>query len=307
MDKKSYTGAIIGIGGLGCPALLSLLEAWPTNLDLSLKLFDGDNVALSNLNRQIIFTTKDIGKNKAAVAKDYINNSQTLNPRISPIEVVAQTLAVSDIKDSLSNCDFILDCTDDVNFKLALNNYSKAENKLLIYAGAQGFHGVVLGIRECGPCLKCAFGDFSFIDACELGESCQTGGILGPIAGITALTQVEELFKNLFEIDHKNELILISKIGSLRRVAISKDPNCPNACTYYPRKVIDLRSFNCPETFLYAKLGLEKLGLEQSVEILLKNNEDMNNVLKSLKEEGYQNSRSLACPDLGISKIVVPI
>jgi molybdopterin/thiamine biosynthesis adenylyltransferase len=219
-------GAILGIGGLGCPALLSLLKSWPKDIQLELKIVDYDVVSSSNLNRQILFTEIDIGKSKVQVAKEFISKNLTSTSFLK-LETQTDKILLNNIDKLLGDCEFIIDCTDDVELKLMLNSFCLGKNKILIYGGAQGYEGITFLVSNFGICIKCVFGEFSPEESCELGGACQIGGILGPTAGLTALTQIEILLKNLFKLDKPDNLIyFITKSGDIRTIQGRRNPDC---------------------------------------------------------------------------------
>jgi len=308
--KNNKTGAIIGLGGLGCPALLSLIECWPIDLKLTLKLIDNDIVSSSNLNRQILFSSDTIGQRKIDAAQEGLKKYFGELPSFVSLDTYFEKISLDNIDSLLAECDFILDCTDDVEFKMLINHYALFNKKILIYAGVQGFNGIVLPIIPNGPCLNCVFGDFTKEEACELGGSCRAGGVIGSIAGLTALTQVNELMSCLNDKTKNTEINLhaINSSGVIRKISTKINPNCANGCTPNPVKTVDLRAFKCPDTFLYAKLALEKLRseLKNSLEVEFRfgSYQDLENVAQSLEQEGFKRNKKIICKELSEYKLL---
>jgi molybdopterin/thiamine biosynthesis adenylyltransferase len=196
VKKKSYKGAIIGLGGLGCPALICLVQSWKDHIPLNLDVYDGDEVELSNLNRQILFTENDTGTNKAEAGCNNISNfsSSTENIRIFPHSCYVTDKIISD---NFTQYDFIMDCTDSVPVKISLNSHIMRKGGLLLYAGVEGYNGTTIVIHPGGPCLECIFGEFSSEEITTLGGTCQEAGIIGAAAGLLATLQTELLLSAL--------------------------------------------------------------------------------------------------------------
>lgn len=188
--------AIIGMGGLGCPALLALFDVWPDTCKLELDIYDGDEIELSNLNRQILFSPLDIDKNKAEVAVETI---RTLYPEKQQIQLQAipKHATIAEIESTFSKYHFVLDCTDSISIKLALSKAAITHGYTLIYAGIEAYSGTCITINSRGPCLSCIFGEFSAEDISSLGGSCQEAGIIGPTAILAGALQVDLLLSDL--------------------------------------------------------------------------------------------------------------
>lgn len=303
MQKVTH-GSIIGIGGLGCPALVQLIENWFPNKPLHLQLIDPDVVELSNLNRQILFSRDDLQKSKSECAHEKIK--KIVSPWRDDIHITHHKthITTENIHRVLSSSNFILDCTDDIPCKLLLNSYARIKNKILVYAGVQGTQGVVQRISGSLPCLHCSFGEFTEIDACELGGACRSGGVIGTIAGITAMHQVDELLKALEEAtttEKKGTIITINDIDPPRILEIDIDPLCPNLCGCNPRKKINLSHLTCPKTFLFAKLALEQCKKANYAppfaEIIFSSEDDLKNVSHSLEQEGNKILHTIVKPE----------
>ena len=293
MNQNSiHTVSIIGLGGLGCPALLALISNWNLDQKLNLNLIDDDCISLSNLNRQVLYSSKDVGNKKIDVA---LENIKKLHPEVLDqinFNKIYSRINSENIHGLLNNSQFILDCTDDVETKILLNSYALKKNKILVYAGVQSYSGIILLIKKGSPCLNCVFGSFNSEEACELGGSCRSGGVLGSIAGLCGYLQALEVINYINSPkEFIPQIISINKNADIRKINPSFDASCPNKCSK-DQKTLDLTSFKCPETFLYAKLGLEKIKKDINIKfcnIIFRNEEDLHNVESSLKIEGYQN------------------
>jgi len=181
---------ITGMGGLGCPVSVYLASAGVGHLILC----DGDSIESSNLQRQILFTPKDIGKNKAEVAADKLS---TQNPLIE-IEVLDEMFDKELASSYLPEVDLIIDCTDSLKARYLLNRCSIEYQVPLIIGAATGFDGQTMLLQPSAltPCYHCLFPDTGNATV----ENCQTIGILGPVlaivAGMQALTAIKFLTGN---------------------------------------------------------------------------------------------------------------
>jgi molybdopterin/thiamine biosynthesis adenylyltransferase len=239
-QRNMFSGAIIGMGGLGCPALVTLLKSWPIDSELKLTIYDGDNVEISNLNRQILFTPSDIGKNKSMTAiKNLPLVLSAKIPTTINLSHVPSYVSRETIKHELKDADFIIDCTDSVSIKLVLNEYCVTHKKLLSYAGVLGKDGICFCIHPGGPCLSCLFGDFSTEDIVRIGGTCQEGGIIGASAALTAALQIENLFLRLF--NSRSDPLLSGtylytiQSTSIKKTLIKADQHCSLKCTEHVR------------------------------------------------------------------------
>jgi molybdopterin/thiamine biosynthesis adenylyltransferase len=230
------SGAIIGMGGLGCPALLTLVKSWPIDTKLELSIYDGDIVEISNLNRQILFTPADLGKNKSITAiKNIPLILSDLVPSYINLTHVSHHIRKESIEHELKDTDFIIDCTDSVSIKLALNEYCVTHKKLLSYAGVLGKDGICFCIHPGGPCLSCLFGDFTSEDIVKIGGTCEEGGIIGASAGLTAALQIENLFLRLFgaqdeSLNSGTNLYTIQS-STIKKSIIKADQHCSLQCS----------------------------------------------------------------------------
>ena len=162
---------IIGLGGLGCPAATYLAGAgvgW-------LLLADGDKVDLSNLPRQTLFRTSDIGLNKAEAAAATL---QQLNPFIR-IDALPQMLDEAELARRIAWADLVLDCSDNLATKLAMNKICQQQQRPWIGASASGYQGYSWLINPgSGGCLSC-LGHQSPL----LPGGCLHQGIYAPLVG----------------------------------------------------------------------------------------------------------------------------
>ncbi|EBX9480185.1 HesA/MoeB/ThiF family protein [Salmonella enterica subsp. enterica serovar Abony] len=209
---------IVGLGGLGSPAALYLAGAGIGTLTLA----DDDDVHLSNLQRQILFTTDNIAHPKAQAAK--LRLAQ-LNPG-SELIVLQQRLTGDVLKNAVARTDVVLDCTDNMATRQEINAACVALNTPLITASAVGFGGQVMVLTppwEQG-CYRCLWPD-----DVEPERNCRTAGVLGPVVGVMGTLQALEAIKLLSGIETPSgELHLFDgKTSQWRSLALRRASGCP--------------------------------------------------------------------------------
>lgn len=181
---------IIGLGGLGTPAALYLAGAGVGTLVLA----DDDDVHLSNLQRQILFTTEDIDRPKSQVSQQRLTQ---LNPDIQ-LMALQQRLTGETLKDAVAQADVVLDCTDNMATRQEINATCVALNTPLITASAVGFGGQLMVLTppwEQG-CYRCLWPDNQ-----EPERNCRTAGVVGPVVGVMGTLQALEAIKLLSGIE----------------------------------------------------------------------------------------------------------
>ncbi|EBX6018462.1 HesA/MoeB/ThiF family protein [Salmonella enterica subsp. enterica serovar Dortmund] len=209
---------IVGLGGLGSPAALYLAGAGIGKLTLA----DDDDVHLSNLQRQILFTTDDIAHPKAQAAK--LRLAQ-LNPG-SELIVLQQRLTGDVLKNAVARADVVLDCTDNMATRQEINAACVALNTPLISASAVGLGGQLMVLTppwEQG-CYRCLWPD-----DVEPERNCRTAGIVGPVVGVMGTLQALEAIKLLSGIETPSgELRLFDgKTSQWRSLALRRASGCP--------------------------------------------------------------------------------
>ncbi|WP_034948878.1 HesA/MoeB/ThiF family protein [Erwinia oleae] len=177
---------LVGLGGLGSPAALYLAAAGVGTLLLA----DDDRVHISNLQRQILFRTADSGTSKAALAKKQLS---ALNPHIACV-ALAQRMEAASLAEVVRTVDLVLDCSDNMPTRHAINAACVRSGTPLVSASAVGFGGQLLVL--CPPfshgCYRCLWPD----DA-EPQRNCRTAGVLGPVVGVMGTLQALEALKML--------------------------------------------------------------------------------------------------------------
>jgi len=233
---------IIGAGGLGSPAALYLAAAGVGTIGIA----DGDHVDLSNLQRQVIHTTHDIGVLKAESAQEKINR---LNPDII-VNLHKEMVKSSNIQEIIAGYDFIIDGTDNFAAKFLINDACVLSGKAFSHAGILQFNGQMTTVKPgISACYRCIF-----IAPPPAGAvpSCSEAGVLGGMAGVMGTLQATEALKYLLGIGDllTNRLLIFDALPmSFREVQIRKNPACPicgdhpviHALTDYKQPVCEVR------------------------------------------------------------------
>jgi len=176
---------IIGAGGLGAPAAMYLAAAGAGTIGIA----DSDSVDLSNLQRQVIHTTNDIGKPKAESAAETI---KALNPDVNVI-TYNEFVNSKNIASIISGYDFIIDGTDNFPAKFLINDACVLGRKPFCHAGILRFEGQLMTyVPGQGPCYRCIFEAPPPKDAVP---SCREAGVIGAMAGIIGSMQALEAVK----------------------------------------------------------------------------------------------------------------
>ena len=178
---------IIGAGGLGAPAALYLAAAGVGTIGI----VDADVVDLSNLQRQVIHTTNDIGKKKAESAAETM---RAINPDIT-VKTYYKFVNSENISELIKDYDFIIDGTDNFPAKFLINDACVMAKKPFSHAGIIRFKGqlttVIPGER---PCYRCIFKDPPPKDAVP---TCKQAGVIGAMGGVIGSLQAMEAIKYL--------------------------------------------------------------------------------------------------------------
>lgn len=209
--------AVVGVGGLGCPAAVGLAEA-----GVDLILIDDDRVELSNLQRQTLFATTDVGRDKGEAARD------ELLRRFPGVGVEVRRGRVSwDSADRLlMGADLVLDGTDDPNCRFIVNGWTLNRGLPAVLGGVHRFRGLVLGHAGVGPCFRCLFEE----DGPET-ETCEAAGVIGALAGLVGHLMAERALRLLAGDGTATGFLttLDALAARTRHLPLSRTPDCP-AC-----------------------------------------------------------------------------
>jgi adenylyltransferase/sulfurtransferase len=213
--KKSHV-LIIGMGGLGSPVGLYLAAAGVGQLTL----IDGDTVELTNLQRQILFTTNDIGKTKTGSAKQRL---LALNPEIT-IHTYEQHFCPELAKNINADFDLVIDCTDNFPTRYLINDYCRIKQLPWIYAGIHQFSGQCALFMHDQACFRCLFPQ-----APDQIEDCNSGGVIGVLPGLLGLFQANEAIRYLAGLSTPlaNHLLLFDASSlSTQKMKLTKNQKC---------------------------------------------------------------------------------
>ena len=212
---------IVGMGGLGCPLALYLSNLGINNIGIA----DHDKVDFSNLNRQILFNTRDVGKFKVTQAKKFLKK---VNKKIK-INIYKEMIIEKNIQSILPQYDIICDCSDNFPTRYLLNDFCLKNKKILISAAISKFEAHIFNFNFSKniPCYRCFMPEIPKVE-----NKCDTDGILPTVAGIAGTLQANEVVKSILK---KNDLVgkmIVFNTLSLnfRKVILSKNSNCIKSC-----------------------------------------------------------------------------
>src|SRR5215204_4623269 len=227
----------IGAGGLGSPAAMYLAAAGVGTIGL----VDFDVVDLSNLQRQLLHGTADVGRSKLASAKDRLH---ALNPHVD-IDTYETSLSSDNALDLFAPYDVILDGTDNFPTRYLVNDACVISGKPNAYGSIFRFEGQasVFATRE-GPCYRCLYPE---PPPPGLVPSCAEGGVLGVLPGIIGVIQATEAIKVILGIGEPlvgRFLIYDALKMRFRELKLKKDADCP-VCGTHPTvtELIDYEQF----------------------------------------------------------------
>jgi adenylyltransferase/sulfurtransferase len=198
---------------------------------------DDQRVDESNLQRQVLYESRDVGRLKAEAAAGRIRG---LDPNVR-LDVIAEGFRSTNAARYMRAYDVTVDGTDAFETKFLLNDAAIILGKPLVHGAALQWSGQVLTVLPHGPCLRCLFRDPP--DPSSV-PSCEQAGILGAIVGVIGSIQAEEALKVILRAGQ----LLSGRIhqhdgltGESRIVAFPKDPDCP-VCSEHPR-IRDLAAY----------------------------------------------------------------
>ena len=209
---------IVGLGGLGSPCSIYLAASGIGKMNL----FDDDYVELSNLNRQIIYDSSDVGAKKTLVAKKRLIS---LNENIV-CDSFFERINKKNINELLKNSDFIVDCSDNFETRKIINEYCFKNDKDLISGACIGWKGQIFNFNFSSfnsPCYECLFEEIEDEDL-----SCRESSIFSPLAGLIGTFLAIETIKNNLEINNSEEnfIEIDSLTNEIQKRTIKKNPFC---------------------------------------------------------------------------------
>ena len=214
------TMLIIGMGGLGSPTALYLAASGVGHIIIA----DFDQVELSNLQRQIIHGTSDIGDDKVNSAKAKMLE---INPNIK-VTIANEIVHTDNLSSLIKDVDIVLDGTDNFESRFEINKACVEFQKPLVSAAVirlEGQISVFKGYEKDQPCYQCLYSEEG-----NENESCVQNGVLAPVAGLVGTIQALQAIKVLLGLGDQlcGTLLLVDALDlSFRKVKIVKDAKCP--------------------------------------------------------------------------------
>ncbi|AQG80807.1 molybdopterin-synthase adenylyltransferase MoeB [Spirosoma montaniterrae] len=190
---KNARVLVVGAGGLGCPVLLYLTAAGVGTIGI----IDPDVVDLSNLQRQVLYTTDQVGKPKAKMAVSHLNR---LNPDLT-FDTYSTALDLSNARTLIEKYDIVVDCTDNFKVRYVVNDVCVTLGKPFVYGAIHRFEGQVAVLNaeltnsaptRRGPTYRCLFPEEP--NAIEI-PNCAVTGVLGVLPGVVGTYQASEVIK----------------------------------------------------------------------------------------------------------------
>jgi sulfur-carrier protein adenylyltransferase/sulfurtransferase len=233
---KAARVLIVGAGGLGSPAALYLAAAGVGTLGL----VDFDIVEVTNLQRQLLHGTRDVGRPKLDSARDRLHDA---NPNVK-LELHPTRLTAANALTIIRDFDLVLDGTDNFATRYLVNDACVLLGKPNVYGSIFRFDGQasVFATKD-GPCYRCLFPE---PPPPGLVPSCAEGGVLGVLPGLVGTVQATEAIKLILGIGTSltGRLLLVNALDAqFRTVNVRRDPACPACGTRELRHLVDYDQF----------------------------------------------------------------
>ena len=230
---KNARVLVVGAGGLGCPVLLYLTAAGVGTLGV----IDPDVVDLSNLQRQVLYTTDEVGQPKAKVAVNHLNR---LNPGLT-FNTYTMALDISNARSIIDGYDIVVDCTDNFKVRYLVNDICVTLGKPFVYGAIHRFEGQVAVLNHVlntnqsdetgnrlpqrGPTYRCLFPEYP--NEIEI-PNCNDTGVLGVLPGVIGTYQANEVIKLITGIGQplNEQLLMVDLLNmSQQKIKIKRRPD----------------------------------------------------------------------------------
>ncbi len=241
---------VVGAGGLGSPIALYLAAAGVGTLGI----VDFDRVDLSNLQRQILHGTADVGREKVLSARESI---ERINPDVKVV-AIAERLGADNIRDVIREYDFVVEGTDNFPTKFLVNDACVFEGKAFNQGGMLRFQGQTMTYEPGHACYRCVY-----VEPPPRGAvpTCSEAGVLGAISGMLGTMQAAEALKYLLGIGETltdRVLMFDALTMDYRTVRVRRNPRCP-VCGEHPT-ITELREYEQPACDLDPAASVPKEG-----------------------------------------------
>jgi molybdopterin/thiamine biosynthesis adenylyltransferase/rhodanese-related sulfurtransferase len=233
---KAASVLIVGAGGLGSPAATYLAAAGVGRIGVA----DDDRVDASNLHRQPLHRTEDIGLAKADSARETLAE---INPHVR-VDAIKHRVSRENALDLVAAYDVVIDGTDNFPTRYLLNDACVLSGRPLVYGSVDRFEGQVsLFATERGPCYRCLFPSPP-----EPGtvQNCADAGVLGVLPGLVGTLQATEALKLILGLGETlaGRLLLVDALSMrFRTIGVDRDPECPACGTREIDSLIDYEAF----------------------------------------------------------------
>ncbi len=228
---RKTTVTVIGAGGLGSPILRYLVGSGVGHL----RVYESDKVDISNLHRQTLYVTQDVGKSKAGIAKERLLE---VDPGCD-VQVVKTQFMPKNALESLKDSDFVFDASDNFATKFLVNDACVRLGIPFNISGVARFDGQSLTvIPGKTACYRCVFANPP--PKASVSPTSVTG-LLGTIPGIVGTIQATEALKVLLNVGQPlaGELLVVDALSmSFTKIKVQRMPDCP-ACGAHPEKLIE--------------------------------------------------------------------
>jgi molybdopterin/thiamine biosynthesis adenylyltransferase/rhodanese-related sulfurtransferase len=233
---KNASVLIVGAGGLGSPCALYLAAAGVGRIGIA----DADLVDTSNLHRQILYGTEDVGSEKAFAAAGTLHAT---NPHVI-VEAIASRVTSANALELVSRYDVVIDGTDNFPTRYLLSDACVLTNTPLVYGSVDRFEGQVsVFVANDGPCYRCLFPEPPQPGSVD---NCAEAGVLGVLPGLVGTAQATEALKLVLGLGEPlvGRLLMIDALRMrFRSIDVGRDRDCPACGTHEITQLIDYDAF----------------------------------------------------------------
>lgn len=216
---RQKSALVIGVGGLGCPALLALARSGIGRLVLA----DDDEVSLSNLHRQLLFDADDVGQDKATLARHKLLE---LDPALT-VELAHSRFLPDNALELASTVDLVVEGADNFATKFLVADAAFLTGRPVVHGAGVRWTTTVFAVGRGGrPCYRCLFEDVPSADA---GLNCDEAGVMGPVLGVAGALMADLALSCLLgSFDRQGHIFAYDgKLDRLRSVAVTGRTDCP--------------------------------------------------------------------------------